>query len=271
MNLSTLSPLRYPGGKSWLTPTVQTWLTSLPRISTFVEPFAGGANVGLFVLAQGYAERLVLVEKDRSLLDIWDTILREPDALSDRITSFRPTKTNLARALASNPTDTVGRAFKTLLRNRVARGGILSETGGLLKRGENDAGIFSRWYPATLVHRIQCIAALSSQIELYAGDGIETLMELAGYSDAAFLVDPPYSGVGKAAGNRLYSCWEIDHWKLFDVCNTLAGPFLLTYEDTIEVELLALSHDFSAKRIPMRNSHNNELFELLISRDLDWI
>jgi DNA adenine methylase len=271
MNLSTLSPLRYPGGKSWLTPTIRTWLSSHTRISTFVEPFAGGANVGLFVLANGLADRLVLVEKDKDVLDIWHSVLNEPNALSSKIMSFTPDQLNLERILTSTPTNRVDRAFKTLLRNRVARGGVLSESGGMLRRGENDLGVFSRWYPATLIHRIQCIAALSEQIELRAGDGLATLSEMAMSSNVAFLIDPPYSGIGKAAGNRLYSCWEIDHWKLFELCEVLKSPFLLTYEDTIEVEMLAMAHSFNSGRIPMRNSHNTEIFELLISKDLDWM
>src|SRR5437867_836556 len=42
------SPFRYPGGKTWLVPYVRSWLSGRPeRTSLLVEPFAGGAIVGL--------------------------------------------------------------------------------------------------------------------------------------------------------------------------------------------------------------------------------
>lgn len=243
----------------------------MPRIHTFAEPFAGGANVGLFLLAQRHVERLILIEKDRQLLDIWYTILVRPDELTARIQEFVPTTENLLHTLQVPPRCKVDRAFHALLRNRVARGGVLAKSGGILNRGENDSGVFSRWYPATLIHRIQCIGALASQIELIEGDGIASLLAMKSDPKIGFLVDPPYSGFGKAAGRRLYSHWEIDHWKLFDVCGQLAGPFLLTYEDTIEIELLAIAHDLSITRVPMRNSHNKHVLELIASKNLGAI
>ena len=41
------SPFRYPGGKTWLVPRVRQWLASIERPHELIEPFAGGAIVGL--------------------------------------------------------------------------------------------------------------------------------------------------------------------------------------------------------------------------------
>src|SRR5712671_8236811 len=44
------SPFRYPGGKTWLVPYVRQWLSSrAPKPEELIEPFAGGAIVGLTV------------------------------------------------------------------------------------------------------------------------------------------------------------------------------------------------------------------------------
>ena len=44
------SPFRYPGGKTWLVPTIRKWLKSLSlKPSLFVEPFVGGGIVSLTV------------------------------------------------------------------------------------------------------------------------------------------------------------------------------------------------------------------------------
>jgi DNA adenine methylase len=55
-SVKQLSPFRYPGGKTWLVPTVKLWLSRKRRRSDhFVELFAGGGIIGLTVAA----ERLV--------------------------------------------------------------------------------------------------------------------------------------------------------------------------------------------------------------------
>lgn len=69
------SPFRYPGGKTWLVPRVRTWLASLPgKPAIFVEPFAGGAIVGLTVGFEGLADHVVLVELDPQVAAVWQTI-----------------------------------------------------------------------------------------------------------------------------------------------------------------------------------------------------
>ena len=55
------SPLRYPGGKTWLIPHVREWLTrTRPKI--LIEPFAGGGVVSLTGVMEGLVERCVMIE-----------------------------------------------------------------------------------------------------------------------------------------------------------------------------------------------------------------
>ncbi len=41
------SPFRYPGGKTWLIPTVRKWLQQNTKAGLLIEPFAGGGIVSL--------------------------------------------------------------------------------------------------------------------------------------------------------------------------------------------------------------------------------
>src|SRR5262249_3692815 len=73
---SRLSPFRYPGGKSWLRPTMIRWLKSLPfRPRLFIEPFAGGASVGLAVAELDLADQVILIERDPSVAAVWKVAL----------------------------------------------------------------------------------------------------------------------------------------------------------------------------------------------------
>ena len=55
VNVATVpqrSPLRYPGGKTWLVPHIREWLRqTTPDI--IIEPFAGGAIVSLTAVREG--------------------------------------------------------------------------------------------------------------------------------------------------------------------------------------------------------------------------
>jgi len=72
-----------------------------------------------------------------------------------------------------------------------------------------------------------------------ATDGIEIMREYAARPDAVFFIDPPYTAAGKKAGRRLYTHSKLDHGELFRVTRTVAGDFLMTYDDAEGVQELA--------------------------------
>jgi DNA adenine methylase len=103
------------------------------------------------------------------------------------------------------------------------------------------------------------------------GDAFEVIAEHRKNQDAVFFIDPPYTAGGKRAGSRLYTHSEIDHNRLFSLCESLHGDFLMTYDNADEVRALAERHGFETKTVPMKNTHHAEMAELLIGRNLDWV
>lgn len=275
------SPFRYPGGKTWLVPRVRRWLASLPkRPNLLVEPFAGGGIVGLTAAFESLVDRVLLVELDADVAAVWETILAgdadHSEWLASRILKFDLTDDRLRETLARKPRNARERAFQTILRNRTHRGGILAPGASRLRRGENDRGLLSRWYPETLAKRIREIAAIRDRVEFVRGDGIEAILARARLAGAAFFVDPPYtaggsSGKGAGAGSRLYAHHELDHERLFEVAARARGPVLLTYDDAPEARALAARHGFRVRAVPMKTAHHARTRELLIARDLDWL
>lgn len=129
------SPFRYPGGKTWLVPRVREWLGAHPaRPALFVEPFAGGGIVSLTVMFEDLAEQAMMVELDRNVAAVWRTIFSENRTwLGEEIASFTFIPEAVGSILAANPTMLRERAFQTILRNRVNRGGILAPGAGMSK------------------------------------------------------------------------------------------------------------------------------------------
>ncbi len=62
------SPFRYPGGKTWLVPIARKWLSEQPKQpKELIEPFAGGAIIGLTAAFEGLAQHITLVELDEDV------------------------------------------------------------------------------------------------------------------------------------------------------------------------------------------------------------
>jgi len=278
INVSSIplrSPFRYPGGKTWLVPRVRQWLTSLSfQVSEFIEPFAGGGIIGLTVAAENLAQHVTMCELDADIAATWHTILADSGGaewLANRILGFQPTLQGVKEILIGTPGSQRERAFRTVLKNRTFRGGILAPGSALLNTGENGRGILSRWYPNTLSERLSDIAAIRGRITFIEGDGLTLIDCEAHYANSVWFLDPPYSGGKKAAGKRLYTCYLLDHERLFNLVSTLEGDFLMTYEDDQEVVELARSHNLDMELVAMKNTHHKVVYELLIGKNLDWL
>lgn len=266
------SPFRYPGGKTWLVPRIRQWLASLPAPpAEFIEPFAGGGSVSLTVAFERLANHVTMVEIDDQVAAVWQTIINgDGEWLAQEIVRFNFTPLSVKEAVDTDALNRGEKAFKTILRNRINRGGILAAGAGRIKTGENGKGIKSRWYPETLRRRIEDIIAVRERLTFIEGDGMRLLSQNASRTDAAFFIDPPYTAAGKKAGTRLYTYSEIDHEELFRMASAIEGVFLMTYDNTEAVRDLAHKHGFETRAVAMKNTHHAKMTELLISRNLDW-
>ena len=167
------SPLRYPGGKTWLIPHVRFWLQRCGgSVPLLIEPFVGGGVISLTAVMEGYARSCLMTEIDRDVAAFWHAALASGPDLARRITQFTPTRAAV-RALVEAPIDTVeDHGFRTFVLNRVRRGGILANGASFSRVGENGRGIASRWYPETLSKRILAIHEFSDRIQFAESDGV---------------------------------------------------------------------------------------------------
>ncbi len=266
------SPFRYPGGKTWLVPKIRQWLAGKsPKPVEMIEPFVGGGIVSLTVAFEQLADKALMVELDEDVGAVWETIFTGNGiGLAEAIATFEFTPDSVRETLAREPKDTFEKAFRTILRNRVQRGGILAPGAGLVKEGENGKGLASRWYPETLKRRILDIVGIRELICFVQADGLEVLRQNTTMDNAVFFIDPPYTAAGKKAGSRLYTHSSLNHDELFRVATSLAGDFLMTYDSTDEIKELAKWYGLDSMDVAMKNTHHARMTELLIGRDLEW-
>ncbi len=256
---------RYPGGKRWLSPDISFLSFTFGRYinltyadggsgrihltPTFLlEPFAGGAVVGLSLLDQNLIEHLVLVEKDPRVASFWRTALSD-SRFADRVERFRCTRKNVEAVCANPDRDP---AFWTLVKNRCSVGGNLK--GGLMR------DVSCRWNGKVHAAALRKICSLSFRIQCIEGDGIDALRKHADDPSAAAFVDPPYV----AAGKSLYNQWQVDHAAIFDVLAKWKGLWVMSYDSAPEIRRLLKKHRFVYREAPMRTNKGKVKKELIM-------
>ena len=234
------SPLRYPGGKRKLSSYVETIVMENGiQGGTYIEPFAGGANIALDLLFKNLVSKIVINDLDRSIYAFWYSVLHETEALCRLIvnTPVNMESWNQQKDIQSlkDYATLLELGFSTFYLNRTNRSGIIR--GGVIggKGQTGDWKMDARFNKADLVQRIEKIAKHNEQIELYNLDAIELINHIYERIDNRTLVyfDPPYYNQGAALYSNFYT--HKDHANLAQFILNLNCKWMLTYDYTDEV------------------------------------
>ncbi len=238
--IPSVTPLRYPGSKTWLVGYFKKFLefNSLePEI--VAEPYAGSGAVAISLLKRGEIEGVFLNEKDPLIVAFWKSVLYHPDELIERIETTEislVTWKNFRKYLAVDAQrkySTVDLGFALFFFNRTNFSGIVS--GGPLggQRQQSEYSIACRFKRSYLVEKVRKMGDLGSKIKIFQSDGIRFMRKMKKDTptrEVVYYVDPPYF----KSGRDLYRKWfaEEDHIKLSEFLKSFEYPWLLSYDDS---------------------------------------
>lgn len=238
----TDSPLRYPGGKTQLTPFVLDLARTNDVLKgVYAEPFAGGAGIAWKLLLNGDMTEVWLNDIDPAIYAFWHAVVREPDPLCERILKTEITMEEWTRqrhALLDKHSSLQVRAFATLFLNRTNRSGILK--GGVIG-GKDQSGNYKldcRFNRDSLVQKIRRIHAYRDVIQLSQLDAEECLRDWSKRlpKRALLNIDPPYFAQGRDLYLSFYE--PDDHARLAKLVRGLKCPWMLTYDEAPQIEKL---------------------------------
>lgn len=238
----TESPLRYPGGKTQLSPFVIDLLRANDLYGgVYAEPFAGGAGVAWRLLLNGDVGEVWLNDIDPALFAFWSTVVKDPDPLCDRIERTKVTMWQWRKqraALHDVESSPIELAYATLFLNRTNRSGILKA--GVIG-GKNQDGNYKldcRFNKTELINKIQRIHAYRDVIKVTKLDAEKCIRKWEKCLPARGLIniDPPYF----VQGSELYLSFYApkDHARLALLIRNLRVPWMLTYDDVPEIASL---------------------------------
>ena len=229
------TPLRYPGGKRRLATVVMNLLEENGMKDVqYVEPYAGGAALGLALLFEEYASVIHINDLSRPVYAFWHTVLNNSAALCRRIERVNITMSEWRRQRAvydrreTAELDELG--FASLFLNRTNRSGIIA--GGVIggKQQQGAWPLNARFTKSELVQRIQKIARYKSRIKLYQSDALDFTNEVLaqmGRNTFTFF-DPPYIENGEDLYLNNYTLEG--HRQLAARIIQLECPWVVTYD-----------------------------------------
>ncbi|MGD9756210.1 MAG: DNA adenine methylase [Comamonas sp.] len=239
----TDTPLRYPGGKSQITPMIVDILRKNDLVyGEYVEPFAGGAGIAMTLLLNSYVSKVYLNDIDPAIHAFWHSVLNATEELCELITSTPVTMETWhqqrAIFLDLTCTDLTAKGFATLFLNRTNRSGILrgGVIGGLAQTGNYK--LDCRFNRSDLVRKIKRIAQHSDMIELHCLDAVEFVNSIVPTTSEHTLVnlDPPYYSKGPELYTNFYQ--HQDHAALAQAVSGIQRQWMVTYDDTPEIRKL---------------------------------
>tara|TARA_B110000902_G_scaffold180710_1_gene204698 strand:- start:771 stop:1631 length:861 start_codon:yes stop_codon:yes gene_type:complete len=269
----TPSPLRYPGGKTSIWPLISKIISdnSLSK-GHYLEPYAGGGGLALSLLFKGYVHELHLNDLDRSIFCFWDAVINQTDDFVNRIEDTEVTidEWYTQREIQKNKelANDFDLAFSSFFLNRTNRSGVILKAGVIGGRAQNGKyKLDCRFNKAGLIERIRRIEKYKHRIHLYNLDAIDFIRstQYALEKSSIYCIDPPYF----VKGSTLYTNFYVpeDHKKIADVLNSLQHPWILTYDNSLDIQ--ELYKDRRQYRFNLNYSAANKRIgtELLIPSD----
>jgi len=234
------SPLRYPGGKSKLSKFVALICKKNNINGHYIEPYAGGASVALYLLINNHVKEVTINDFDRSIYAFWYSVLNNTDALCRKIKYTEVTIENWKeqreiQKLKNSEKDLVRLGFSTLFLNRTNYSGIIDGgvIGGIKQQGAYK--LDCRFNKQELIRRIKLIANHSERINLENLDALNLVKKIRLDANSIFYFDPPYYLKGPSLYMNAYK--HNDHLRVSEAIRRIPNAqWIVSYDNTPEID-----------------------------------
>ncbi|QTD38031.1 DNA adenine methylase [Polaribacter batillariae] len=277
------SPLRYPGGKNKLSAFIAKICLDNNINGHYVEPYSGGASVALFLLIEGFVQKITINDRDRSIYAFWHSVLNKTNQLCDLIENAELSieEWKKQKAIQSNKkkADLLDLGFSTFYLNRTNRSGIINAgvMGGIEQNG--NYLMDCRFNKTELIQRIRNIANHKKNIRLYKKDAVKLIDKIeqeAQTDNVVFYFDPPY--YLKASTLYMNHYEDKNHKKVSDKIKSIQNiKWIVSYDNVPEIQKLYTEYpkkEFSFKHTAYEIREGQEIMffsENIIQPEIkDW-
>ncbi len=203
------SPLRYPGGKYKLYNYVEA-LVKESGCTTYIEPFCGGAAIGLELLFRNVVKKIIINDFDYTIYCFWDSVLNHTEEFIDLIqnTDITIQEWERQKKVRNNleQYNSLEVGFSTFFLNRTNRSGIIDKAGPI--GGKNQTGNYSmdcRFNREKLIEQVRKISLYRQKIQVYNLEALDFIDQVILNTRNSFtFFDPPYYSKGPGLYTNFY-------------------------------------------------------------------
>lgn len=257
---TTYTPIRYPGGKSRLYPTMRAIMESNGMLGhPYAEPFAGGAGLAVKLLLRGEVPSITLNDADRAMYSLWHAIVHAPEELCRFVGEVGLDVATWHRQRDvyrhADDVEPIELAEAALYLNRTNVSGILGARplGGLGQHGTYRMG--DRFNRETITSKIRLIASHAGQIDVTCMDAVDFVSDRLADGITFAYLDPPY--VKQGPGLYRHSLTLDGHRALARTLMRCPCRWVVTYEDDMLVD--ELYGDMKSKGLCLTYSANRRI------------
>ena len=202
-NISLPHPFPYQGSKRGIARYI---LAHFPNnVRCLIEPFCGSAAVSIAAAAGGLAERFVLNDINKPLMDLWQEILNRPNELAKGYENLwneqHPDKKEFFFRVRDEFNSTHQPDRLLYLLARIVKGSVRYNSEGLFNQSADNRRSGMR--PMTMRQQILGVSSLlSGKTDISAKDFRQVIVR-AEKEDLIYL-DPPYQGTSFTRDRRYY-------------------------------------------------------------------
>lgn len=236
------SPLRYPGGKNKLAKFIAQICIDNNIDGHYIEPYAGGASVALYLLIEKKVKKITINDFDRSIYAFWYSVLNHTKELCILINSTNINYENWLKQKEIQKNKKTARlldlGFSTLFLNRTNISGIINAgmIGGIEQKGKYK--IDCRFNKKAIIERIKLIANFRKQITLENLDAIELIKKIQkslSNTNGIFYFDPPYYNKGSSLYMNSYK--HKQHVEVSEAIKNIKNmAWIVSYDNTQEIK-----------------------------------
>ena len=234
MNGITPHIVQYQGSKRILAPQILAYMP--PQIDRLVEPFAGMAAITIAVAVQGRADRFIVNDLNKPLVDILQSAVDTPGEL------FK-SYSEVWEEQFSHPEGSVAHFYKIrddfnsghqtaanmlYLLARCVKGSVRYGGNGLFNQSPDKRRHGTS--PRTLKTNIDAISYYLKGRVTFSAIDYKAVLQECRPGDLVYM-DPPYQGVSNVRDNRYFSGIDFDEFaNALDDLNRRGIDFLVSYD-----------------------------------------
>ena len=236
------SPLRYPGGKNKLAKFIAKICVDNNINNHYIEPYAGGAAVALYLLVEGKVSKITINDFDRSIYAFWHSVLKNTKKLCNLIEETDITIENWQKAKEiqrnKKKATLLELGFSTFFLNRTNISGIISAgvIGGIKQEGKYKMNC--RFNKEDLISRIKKVAEHKKNITIYNLNAVELIKKIQKKetnSQTIFYFDPPYYLKGSSLYVNYYN--HADHKKIAQMIKKIEkSEWIISYDNASQIQ-----------------------------------